>query len=331
MIAGLAAGALLAAVWTAAPAAAAETVCTFSDERLTEISGMTRSMTHPGVLWVHNDSSGGPYLYAVDEETCDTLARITLRGADARDFEGIASSKRRDGRGMLWLGDIGDNRDSWPTVSILRVREPEELKDQEVPAKAFTFTYPDGPHNAETVLAAPVGVRLWVVTKQLARGKLYKLPKPLAQLETAKPLQDEGALITDGAVSPDGSRYVLRDYVNAVIYDGLPPGDEILRVELPQQAQGEAITWTADSSALLVASERDDRLLRVPLVEGPSAAASPSAQPSSTPSPAPSASTPIAAPEASGQGAPLWSWVVALVLVLAALGLVGVIEWRRRA
>ncbi len=64
-------------------------------------------------------------------------------------------------------------------------------------------------------------------------------------------------------MSPDGGRYVLRDYVDAVSYSGLPPGPPEQRVHLPFQPQGEAITWTPDGSALLVAGERDDRLLRV--------------------------------------------------------------------
>ena len=44
------------------------------DERFAEISGMTYSLQHPGILWVHADSGGGPYLYAVDGQTCRTIA-----------------------------------------------------------------------------------------------------------------------------------------------------------------------------------------------------------------------------------------------------------------
>jgi hypothetical protein len=82
-------------------------------------------------------------------------------------------------------------------------------------------------------------------------------------LNIASKLRAEGGLITDGAISPDGTKYVLRDYVNAVVYSGLPPGREIARIALPYQFQGEAITWSADSRSLLIASERDDRLLKV--------------------------------------------------------------------
>ena len=253
--------------------AAEDIVCPFKDKRFDEISGMAPSVRHPEVLWLHNDSGGGPRIFAVDATTCKTLATLTISGATARDFESIASGRDGQGRPVLWLGDIGDNLDSWSSVEILRIREPKKLRDRTVKAKTFAFTYADRPHNAEALLSDPAGPRLWAVTKQLAHGSLYALPAPLRPgvVNIARPVRKEGGLITDGAISPNGDRYVLRDYVDAVIYDGLPPGREVARIHLPYQAQGEAISWTPDGLGLLVTSERDDRLIRVsvPLVLRP--------------------------------------------------------------
>jgi len=39
---------------------------TFQSPRLIESSGVAVSHTYPGVLWTHNDSGDGPYLYATD-------------------------------------------------------------------------------------------------------------------------------------------------------------------------------------------------------------------------------------------------------------------------
>lgn len=245
----------------AAPDPGVTEVCRFTDDRFTEISGLARSLRHPGVLWLHNDSGGGPYLYAVDERTCRTLATIRIAGIPARDMEAIATSRDRQGNAVIWVGDIGDNRDSWPYVRLHRILEPAQLVDQTVPATTFRFTYPDGPHNAEALLAWKG--RIWVVTKQLAHGGLYSVPLRRSGIATAVRLREEGGMVTDGAVSPDGSRYVLRDYVNARIWDGLPPGRPTGEFPLPFQVQGEAITWTADGAALLIASEADRRLLRV--------------------------------------------------------------------
>lgn len=251
-------------------------VCRFTDTRLGEISGLARSVRHPNVLWAMNDSSGGPYIYAVDERNCEVRARLRLAGAQARDFEAIAAGRDARGRPTIWVGDIGDNRDSWPSVELLALREPKRLADRTVPVRSWAFTYADRPHDAETLLADPASPQLWVVTKQLASGALVSLSSIFDGGSQTQELSRVGGLITDGAISPDGSRYVLRDYVDARIFSGPPPGEEMQRITLPAQPQGEAITWSADGSALLIASEGDDRLLRV---EIPAPAISASAGP----------------------------------------------------
>lgn len=260
---------VLAAVLSllAAPAQALEGVqeqCRFSDERFTEISGMTYSQRHPDVLYLHNDSSGGPLVFAVDARTCRTLATLTISGIEARDLEAIGSGRDERGRPILWLADIGDNRDSWPEVRMHRIREPRRLVDQDLRAMTYRFTYPDRPHNAEAIMTDPASERVWVVTKQSATGRLYELPMLRRdRVVVARPVQEAGAFVTDASISPDGTRFVVRDYVDAEVSSGLPPGSDPRIVYLPIQLQGEAVTWTTDGSALLVASERDARLLRV--------------------------------------------------------------------
>ena len=324
LVAGIVVGVVAA---TAGPAAALDgvtEVCTFADERFTEISGMTYSQRHDNVIYLHNDSSGGPRIYAVDARTCETLATLTIDGIEARDIEAIGSGRTAKGRPVLWIADIGDNLNSWPEVRLHRVREPKELRDRTLPARTYRFTYPERPLNAEALLADPDSTQVWVVTKQSAKGKLYALPKRT------------GALVTDGAVSPDGSRYALRDYVDAELLDGLPPGSDPRTVYLPLQLQGEAMTWTQDGTALLVAGERDDRLLRVELPDEPSQAPapSPSATPGGTAAPDETANDQTTVEAAVDDGGPtgpaLGPWLLAGVLVLAGGGVIATAEWARR-
>jgi hypothetical protein len=322
-------------------------VCRFTDQRFDEISGMTYSQVHENVIYLHNDSSGGPVIYAVDSTTCRTLATLTIAGIDARDLEAIGSGRDAKGRPILWLADIGDNRDSWPDVRLHRIREPRTLRDQTLTPRTYRFTYADRPHNAEALLADPGSTRVWVVTKQSARGRLYRLPTRLSttRINIARPVRDEGAFITDGSVSPDGSRYALRDYVDAQVFSGLPPGLDPVRIYLPLQLQGEAMTWTPDGAALLVAGERDDRLLRVDLelaaapISAP--AASSSATTSTTTSAPPSVQAlssdpPVEQQELSTRGGESGAVGSAAGMVLAfalvALGglVIATAEWRRR-
>ena len=56
---------------------------------------------------------------------------------------------------------------------------------------------------------------------------------------------------------------MLRDYLDVHFFQGPPPGRKIATLPMPAQPQGEAVTWTPDGSALLTASEGDNRILRV--------------------------------------------------------------------
>lgn len=321
----------------AAPAAAVDgvtEVCSFSDERFTEISGMTYSQRHDNVIYLHNDSSGGPLVFAVDAQTCQTLATLTIAGIDARDIEAIASGRDSKGRPVLWVGDIGDNRNSWPEVRLHRVREPKALRDRTLQARTYRFTYPERPLDAEALLADPSSSQVWVVTKQLATGTLHALPPRMSRSEVnvATAVGPTGALVTDGSVSPDGTRFALRDYVDAEVFAGLPPGSDPQLVYLPLQLQGEAMTWTQDGAALLVASERDDRLLRVELPGELSTPGSPSA----LATPSPSGETLPGSGDADGpqltarEMGQLPGLLLAGALLLAAVGVIAVAEWRRR-
>jgi hypothetical protein len=335
--AAVALGLSVLAVGPAAAVPAADDVtevCRFSDDRFDEISGMTYSQRHQGVLYLHNDSSGGPRIYAVDASTCRTLATLTVDGIEARDLEAIGSGRDAKGRPVLWLGDIGDNLDSWPEVRLHRVREPKVLRDRTLTPRTYRVTYPDRPHNAEALLADPRSSRVWVVTKQAAKGRIYALPRDAdrGSVTVLRPVGEAGAFVTDGSVSPDGSRFALRDYVDAEVSDGLPPGRDPQRVYLPLQLQGEAMTWTADGTALLVASERDDRLLRVPVASAPRATAAPAPVPSPSgqlsSSATPEEAQQLATREGGGEG-----WVAPVgagLLVAAAVGVIAVAEWRRR-
>jgi hypothetical protein len=244
-------------------------LCNISDPRLTEISGMTSSALHPDVMWVHNDSGDQARLYALSLITCDVVGELTLRNVDARDFEGIARGVDRQGRPVLWVGDIGDNLDSWDNVAIYRVREPRTLGVKSARAAEFRFTYDDRPHNAETILADPNSPQLWIVTKQLAAGSIYKLPARLSQskINIAERVGGVGGLVTDGSMNPRGSGFILRDYFDAHLYTGLPPGEVVEKFALPAQIQGEAIAFTAQGESLVIASEKDSRLIQIDFPE----------------------------------------------------------------
>ena len=153
----------------------------------------------------------------------------------------------------------------------------------------YRFTYPDGGNDAESILAEPDSARVWVVTKSLAGGTLYRVPLSTTSVTTAVPVAAAGAFLSDAAMSPDGRQFVIRGYVRARLYDTPVRASTFERptlVTLPSQQQGEAITFTRDGEALLVASEGERAVWQVPLPvpASPTPSASPSGSTSGTPS-----------------------------------------------
>ncbi|MFF2526855.1 WD40 repeat domain-containing protein [Streptomyces liangshanensis] len=248
-------GAVLAPVPAAADGKAADRSFTIKDPRITESSGLAASRAHPGVYWTHNDSDDGPYVYAVDSRTGETVATVTLKGVgDPRDVEAISIGPD----GNVYVGDIGDNLNgSWDHVWIYRFPEPKQLKDTTVRATQFTVKYADGPRDAEALMVDPRTGRVYIASKNEDGGGLYEGPARLTATGTNVFRRiAEVPWVTDGAFSPDGKELVLRSYFSARGYvwkNGRLGADH--RVRAPIQGQAESVTYTADGSALMFGSE----------------------------------------------------------------------------
>lgn len=275
----------LVLVWAAGPAVADDGGFTIKDPRIAESSGLAASRAHPGVYWTHNDSGDGPYVYAVDARTGQTVARITLEGVGRpRDVEAISIGPDGD----LYVGDIGDNLDgSWSHVWIYRFHEPAQLRDQTVRATQYTVQYADGPRNAEALMVHPKTGRVYIASKRESGGGLYEGPAKLSATGTNVFRRvGEVPWVTDGAFSPDGTKLALRGYFALAEYAwkggaGDPLGDWHAVPGTPVQQQSESVTYTLDGRALMVGSEgAGSGVVRVPLKEA--GAKSPSAGGSST-------------------------------------------------
>lgn len=241
---------------------------------LDEISGLAASRKNAGVLYTHNDSGDTARFFAIDEKGV-LLAEYALPGAFAFDWEDIAVGPC-DGDSCVYLADIGDNAKKRADYSIFRVHEPTvpsvpTSTPQNVTYERFTFVYPDGRHDAETLLVHPSTGEIYVVSKSwVGPGTLYKVPMPLdatARVTLVKlaPVRLPSTAmqpITGGDVHPCGDRVVLRTY-GAVLEFKLPEGapfHTILEgdhrvVGEPNEPQGEAVAYRADGLAIFTASE----------------------------------------------------------------------------
>lgn len=295
---------------------------TISDPRITESSGLAMSRSLPGVLWTVNDSGDKPRVFGIDQ-TGRTVATLTLRGAPARDTEAVAVGPRAGGGSWVWVGDIGDNLSSWPTVRVYRAPEPTAPGDRDVPWTQFDLRFPDGPRDAETLLVDPRDGRLYVVSKRVQGAAIYAAPAHLRDDAANQLVRVDRAppLVTDGAFASDG-RLVLRDYVRAYVSAGIAQPSTPLG--LPLQVQGESVTWSADGSAVLVGSEGEDSAVWLVPVQAASPAGSGSPTPSGSRSAHASESvTPEPGPD-PGSDPGLAPWFVVLV-GLAVGGVLGLL------
>lgn len=233
---------------------------------LPEASGLVASRATDGRLWAHNDS-GKPEIFALDTNG-KVASRLTVTGAQIDDWEAMASAPCEGGH-CLFLADIGDNNATRRSISVYRVPEPHAPGGTARVNAAYRATYPDGAHDAETLLAGPDG-SLYIVTKgDTGAVALYRFPKELRtdvtmQLERVGVLSDKqpakDARITDGAVSADGKSVVLRTTSTLTFY---PAADflkgqfrESRRVDLRSlgEPQGEAVSF-GKANVVYVAGE----------------------------------------------------------------------------
>jgi hypothetical protein len=252
------------------------------DPAINESSGLVASRNNPSLYWTHNDSGDGPNIYALDEQGA-RRGTWRVRGASARDWEDIAAGPGpQAGFSYLYLGDIGDNEGRRSEIIVYRVKEPTikpadssstKLKPLVTEdAEVIRLRYPDGAHDAESLLVHPVTGDLYIVSKvPFANPIVYKAAAPLntngpTTLKRIAELNIPslfGGLVTGGDISPDGLRVALCDYVDGyelVLGDARAPFDQIWKqplkpVDLGKRKQGESIAYRLDGRALLATSE----------------------------------------------------------------------------
>jgi hypothetical protein len=263
---------------TALQAQQPNTLATVSISGLVESSGIAASRKHPGVFWSHNDNEGGPYLYAFDRAG-RLRGKVRVTRATMCDWEDIAIGPRN----QIYIGDIGDNDHARKEIVVYRIDEPEPEAANSTPVHALRLRYPDGPHDAETLLVHPKTGDIYIVTKARGRDsrtRVYKAPASAKSPSALKYVADvefpnESVFslvigrITGGAISPDGNRVVLCDYFRAweaIVADG--NFDSVWRqswrsFDIGKRMQGEAICYRHDGKAVLVTSEGEN----FPLIE----------------------------------------------------------------
>jgi len=283
----------------------------FTDNKIFESSGL---VDRGDVVYTNNDSGDAAIVYGVDAATGNTISR-TRYAPSVTDVEALAPGAR----GSLWAGDIGDNLQRRKDVAVYRLTP----LDGDHPAVRYTLTYPDGPHNAETLLVRPhKKKRILIVTKSAFGGTVYAVPRhlrPGTHRNRMHAIAEVRGLITDGTFFPDGKHVLLRTYTSASVYT-FPAFGLVGTVRLPPQPQGEGISVGQDGRVLVSSEGVHSDVLQVDL---PAALTSPSARAVSGPLALPRSTRAAAAGTHTappGRNAADWAGIVLVAAVIAGAG-----------
>lgn len=276
------------------------TVAVRSRPELVENSAAVMSVQYPGVLYTVNDSGNEPLLFALDTAGFD---RGVWRIARASDIDWEAASIgpcANDSRPRcIYIGDVGDNRNTHVSRVVYRVMEPAP-KDSSFTGSlepdSLAYTYPDSRHDVEAMFVAPNG-DIFLITKRGLRSRfgalrpalLFRLPsrawsegrRIVAELVDSLPIVPGSAplrTITDASLSSDGRHLAVRTYGELYIFatdsstgrvdHSVAPS--VCDITMLAEPQGEGVTWTDTNGRFVFSSEGKRAALHIADCKPPS-------------------------------------------------------------
>lgn len=227
---------------------------------INEISGIADSKINPGYLWGLEDSGNPPQIYLIGHSGT-VLKTIYIKDVFNRDWEDMAIMDNN-----IYIGEIGDNNQSYTEYSIYKFPEPASSVDTIKNVETIRFTYPDGSHDAEAFLVDANTKDIYIITKRDNPSRIYKLAFPYATASVNKLVRINElpySGVVSAALSPDNKAILIKTYTNLYYYKK-SAGESIEQVlqktftSLPYtlEPQGEAVSFAADNSGFYTLSEK---------------------------------------------------------------------------
>lgn len=304
-------------------------VITIQDAELTNSRGIAADFDN-GIYWLANPADDGAAVVQGLYGDGSYAGQVPF-DAELVDVQALAIFA-----GQLYVGDIGDREEERENIVVYRL--DTLFLEQPAGYTQWTLTYPDGPHDAATMMVSPRG-NIWIITREADAG-LYFLAAPAGPGEYAlQRVADAPAWVTDGTfIGPTTA--ALRTYTGLLTYD-MSSYFVSAQAEAPAQPEGESLTESLDSDGLVVGSIGDERLLGVEVPQtmdeldpapsvapGRAATAPPAPSPTPLPSPAPTTQPPrdpLGTASGFTSGKTITAMAIAFMVSVAA----GVLAYRR--
>ena len=235
-----------------------------------EASGIIASRQFPGLVWTHNDSGNPNDIFLLDSTgAIKGVYSVGIYGN--RDWEDIAIGPGPDPKKTyIYVGDIGDNDAIHASSFIYRFPEPSTIAGSTgAPAAVSNIDriivqYPDGPHNAETLMLDPLTKDIYIAGKDPS-ANIYIATYP-QKVDTTITMKKIAVLplstLTAGDISPNGMEILMKNY-NQIYYWKRKAGESIITtlIRTPEtipyvsEAKGEAIGWDPKGNSFYTTSE----------------------------------------------------------------------------
>jgi|GEM_PF-340163 len=266
---------------------------------LDEISGIADSHRNTGIFYVHNDSGGGNFVYAINESG-RIVQTFELQNAPDRDYEDISVALDPQTRvPHVYLADLGNNAEAEITMNIYRFPEPsitagQAARNVDQTVTSYRVRYSESGHDTESVFVDPANSDMYLLTKRDNPSEIYGLQWPLStsSINTPQFLGDmQVTNLTAADITPDGKQIIARTVSRIYGWnrrDGESIADALKRtpVQLPyrgNEPKGEAIAWDYDNAGYYTTTERDGGNAPIsfyerrpsgnaPVIQGPSSA-----------------------------------------------------------
>jgi len=259
------------------------------EQVIDEASGVAVSRRIPNRLYHNNDSGDTGRFFVTDLAGRETRI-VNVKDFNPVDAEDIALGPCGAGIDCIFIADIGDNGSTRPQLELVVVEEQQNFPAEVQPRFRIRIRYPDAPHDAESLSVHPDG-SIYIITKNRATAtapagiaQIYRLKAdqwraPKNNVETLELVTtfdlgklmpgsiDIGRLPTAMDIAPDGKRFLLLTYTDAIEFlfdlsgsippaDRWKPGEQYNRISLTILEQQEAIAYLPDGKSFLYETER---------------------------------------------------------------------------
>ncbi|MGJ6980762.1 hypothetical protein ACSDQ9_09580 [Aestuariimicrobium soli] len=262
-----------------------------ADDAAFDVAGVTATDASKALTGIAADPERS-WFWVVTDATANQVTAVDGTGAKQATVS-WASVKVTDVQALAWrdsvlyVGDIGDRAGNRASIQVLRIAEP---RDGQRNPQVFTFTYPDGAHDAAALTVSPRG-NLYLVTRGENPGIYRPVSQPVNGATVALTrVADAPADVSDVVFTPDGQQLAMRSPLGVTLVNAFTFATTA-RGPIEGWPAGEALTNGINGAPLMVGElgSGGARVAPMALPQGISTATPPAPTPTPTPTPSPSA------------------------------------------